>query len=757
MKILKNIFICLILFLIFSTGFLYLILRSTLPKTEGVLRTDKVSGKVEIQRNRWGVPFIKAEHLEDLFFAIGFVHAQDRLFQMELTRRYSLGRLSEIFGKIALDRDIFQKGMLVEESIEKSFEEVNPSVKKLLNSYAEGVNFFMEKETLPIEFKILRFKPKKWSPKDSFCVLKLMEGLLCRSGSEIHNFRIVKAIGYERAKKLIYGNFGESIIKKGELNSFTEIGVGSNNWVISGKLTDTGYPFLANDPHLPVNLPSYFYQIFAEAGKIELSGNTIPGAPFIVIGRNKNIGWGLTNVESDVIDYYILTVNPRNENQYLWEGEWRDFRKVIKKIKVKGEAEVPVEIKLAEFGRVERIDDIYFGVQSVMDFPSRTVTAFFEMNLSKNYEEFLSALKKFSSPAQNIVFADREGNIGYFPSGMIPVRSKNDGSIPVEAKRRDDLWRGFYEESKKPYLLNPEKGYVVTANNPVLPEGEIPIFSKNGTISFRADRIEELIKRKPKLTIEDMKKIQTDTFDKGAEFLIGKIKDMKFNSEKANYIMRFLKEWDFRMDKGLAPYLFYTLEYFLSRNIFEDNFEEKDRYLISTSWVYRIMNYQDGNEDDDFYYWIDDVRTVKKENFQEIVEKSLNDTYDKFKNEERKNLKWEDIHLIEYVHTLGNVPIIRFLFNRGPYFLFGGKETVNRASFVYGKNFKITASSSFRMIIDFSDFSNSLLVNSSGQSGNFLSKNYDDQIPYYVSLRFRKMEEPPYGKKSLFIVPESRE
>lgn len=765
MKLFKKALILVIIVLFFS---LFLWLRSTLPKTHGILKTDKVQNRIEIERNRWGVPFIRAENIEDLFFAIGFVHAQDRLYQMELVRRTALGRLSEIFGRETLNLDLYYKEMLVEENIEKMLEKINPEIKRLMEHYSDGINYFIETQNLPIEFKILNYKPEKWISRDSFCILKLMEEILCKSGGELYNFQIVNALGFEKARKLIYGNFSTSIIKNEEYESLKgkvlsdkipinwQEGIGSNNWVISGKLTETGAPFLANDPHLELTFPSYFYQIYAKTDDLELCGNTLPGSPFIIIGRNKNIGWGFTNIESDVIDYYILTINPENEDQYLWDGEWKEFKKVEKIVRVKGGEEVKKEVKLTEFGRVIKFENLFLGIQSITDYPSQTIEAFLEMNLSKNYEEFLSALKKFSSPPQNVVFADIEGNIGYFPAGLIPVRGKGDGSLPVEAKRDSDLWKGFWEEGKKPYIINPERGFIVTANNPVLPEGEIPIFSMSWGPFYRADRIEELIKGKKNFTLDDMKKIQTDTFHKGAEFLLNKIKKMQFGSEKANFVMENFKTWDFRIDRGFAPYLFYNFEYFLAKNIFEDNFKGEDgRRLFSTNWVYKILNYPSGNEDEDFYYWVDDLRTEGKENFEEIVKRSLEDTYDRFKEDYRgrERVDWEELHLIYYNHSFGSIPILKYFFNRGPYFMKGGRGCVQFAGFYRGKDFKITGSSAFRMIIDFSDFSKSIMINSSGQSGNLFSKYYDDQIPLYISGNYRRMEEKPSGKKVLIINP----
>lgn len=788
-KFKKIVIIAAVLFLLIFLV-IYLYLRHTLPETEGIIRVEGIHDDVLIRRNQWGVPLIEAKNIEDIFFAVGFVHAQDRLFQMDLIRRLSTGRLAEIFGERALELDKFHKGLLVEESIKKTVTGIKPGPKRFIQSYCRGVNLFIKSQTLPPEFLLLGYKPGEWTINDILGIFKRMEIILAGSGSELYNMKLVQALGKEGAEKFIYGVWGSTIINKEEYKKYSpggksssneanlmsrslfnnsilqrsfqneihlmENSVGSNNWVISGTKTASGLPILANDPHLSNMFPSYFYQLYARAGDFTISGNTLPGVPLIIIGRNKNIGWGCTNIGTDVIDYFILKINPQNKNQYLWEGEWRNFEVIEKRIKVKGKEDYIHRIITSHLGPVQQEDGEFLARHAVGDYPSTVIDAYFQMNFANNLEDFIAGVKKFSSPAQNVVFADRQGNIGYYPAGLIPKRRKGSGELPQFAVKDADTWEGFWPEEETPYLLNPRKGYIATANNPVLPEGSLPLFARTWSPSFRADRIAELIEAKTKIYLSDVKAMQTDSLLKSAQFLIGKMKDFEFDSKEARFVHDSLVGWDFKSDTGIAPFLFYRFRHYLARNIFKDNIkEEKYLGLVSVTWTHKIMDYPRGNMDnEDFSFWVDDVTTAEKEDFKEIVRRSLVDTYKEYiERSKKENLEWQKLHTLTYRHPLGTVVLLRAFLNKGPYSMPGGKGCILTASFREGGDFSVSHLAAFRMIINFSDFSNSLLVNSSGQSGHFMSPYYDDQIDLYVRLKYRKMEDFPSRSKILRLIP----
>lgn len=764
MKKLKKILIVLLGIILLIIAGLYVYLRTTLPKTEGTLDAKNIEAEIQIKRNEWGVPFIETKNMDDLFFAVGFCHASDRLFQMDLSRRLAEGKLAEVFGERALETDKYHKDLLIEESIERSMKTLRPEVETAMQNYCNGVNFFMETRTLPPEFTLLRYTPERWMLEDIIAIFKNMEMILADSGSELYNAKLLSALGEEHAKAFIYGTCGSTILNGEEFGGpygnnslqmafrremeLKEHSVGSNNWVISGKKTVTGDPILANDPHLSNVFPSYFYQVVAAAGELELSGNTFPGVPFIIIGRNNHVGWGFTNVGTDVIDYFILEQDPQNKNRYKWDGEWVDFDLIEKRIRVKGKADVLHIVKVSRLGPVFEENGECLARHSVGEYPSTTVEAFFQMQSAKNIDDFVRGLKLFSSPAQNVVFADREGNIGYFPTGLVPKRKKGNGELPLPASGSGDGWDGFYNEDEKPLLLNPGKGYIVTANNPVLPDAGIPVFAETWFPSFRADRIAALIDAKEKLSLEDNLDIQTDTYLKSAEFLIRKLEGFAFDSGDsagAAFVLTHLRKWDLKAGKGIAPFLFYRFRFYLTRNMFADNMgtKEEDKSLISSDWLYKIMNYPLENSDpEELSYWSDNIDTPEKEDFKSMVEKSLEETYEEYMEKSKTvDPEWMDIHTLKYGHPLGIIPVLGRLLNKGPFPMEGGRECILTASFRRNGDFNITHLSTFRMVMDFSDFSNSLFINSSGQSGHFMSKNYDDQIKLYVKLKYRKMEE----------------
>jgi len=771
-KIVKRIFYITVIVLILFFTVLYIYLKSSVARTSGNISVKGIKENVVIIRNKFGIPKIKANNKDDMFFAIGYIHASDRLFQMDMIRRLATGRLSEVMGKRTLNIDKRYKDLMVEESIENSLKtEIRKDMKRVLDSYCRGVNYFIHSEKLPPEFKLLGYKPEDWEIKDILSIFKNMENILAGSGYELSNYRTVKALGKDIASILIPGTFGTTIINNREYdacfenkslsdfsekeNDRVENGVGSNNWVISGKKTKSGLPMLANDPHLSNVFPSYFYQIFATDGKVELSGNTIAGVPFIVIGRNKTIGWGFTNVGSDVIDYFILETDKKKEN-YKLDGKWEKFTYLEKRIKVKGEKDYIHKIRISKFGQVFEEDGKLLARHSIMLYKSTVLNAFYGMNFAESITDFLSALKQFSSPAQNVVFADTLGNIGYYPTGFLPKRRKGDGSFPISVTKSEEAWDGFIDENKKPFLINPKKGYIITANNPVIKTDKLPLFAIHWFPSFRADRIDELLRNKTEITVDDIKKIQTDTYMKNAEYLLSLIEKFKFEDKKADFVLDKFKKWNYRADKGIEPYLFYKFQNILSKNIFFDDIKEKKyKKLISRTWFYRITNYPKKLFTKEAYGIIDDKNTDKVESFKDIALRSLIETYNIYKKNGEEMSKWRNAHTLFYKHPLGSVPIIKTLLNRGPYFMRGGKDCIMTASFS-NRDYKISHLSTFRMIMDFSDFKNSKMVNSSGQSGHFMSSFYDDQIRLYTNGLYRNMEDFEGKFERLILKPTEK-
>ncbi len=764
----KNVLVILFLFVVFLVAGLY---RSFISFNEGIYEVKGLQSGVIVRIDKFGVPSFRASSVRDAFFVMGFLHAKDRLFQMELSRKSAQGNLASIFGRIALNKDIETERLLLDESIEKTINalERRKEFKEFLKAYCKGVNYFIENENLPPEFKLLSIKPKLWTIKDIVSIMKNMELILEASGGELFNLKKLELFGKEKANLLTEGFLGGVIVKPYEYNKIFKDSiansdfrrellrfwgaVGSNNWVVSGKLTSTGKPFLANDPHLLNITPAYFYQMNMDINGFKIKGNTLPGAPLVIIGRNSFIAWGFTNIGTDVIDYFKLKVSKDGE-KYRFNGKWHKFENSIKYIKIKGEKKpYKIKVKKSIFGPVIKIGKEYYARHSVLLYETQTIFSIFKMNFAKNINEFEQALSMFSAPAQNVVFADIYGNIGYYPTGFVPIRGKGDGTLPVEVISKGDLWQGFYSEKMKPVIINPDKGFIVTANNPVVSEGKLPLFSNYfSRPSFRADRIEELLRRKRHFTVNDMKKIQLDTLSKAAEFLIKSILKYRYKSYEANYILGIFKRWDFRMESEVAPFLFYTFEKQLAYNIFGDDIKvQNNRKFISPFWLYRIMNYPYFKENEALDLFSDDLRTEEKETFKDIIEKTLRELY-KIYIKKESNFIWEDLHTVTFAHPFKRIPFLGSFFPSLTSSLPGGRSTVLRADFEYEKgDFRVTHLSTFRMIIDLSENDNSFLVNATGQSGNPFSFNFLDQSRLYVKLKYRSFKSKRFYKKIVLI------
>jgi len=754
---------------------LFFWLRSTKPVISGTftVRSGEISAEVTIERDKWGVPLIRAANIEDMVWASGFVHASDRMFQMDLIRRLSTGRLSEIFGKRALESDKEQLDLMIPEGIERSLASVKPELNSIAQSYCRGVNYYMRHFPLPPEFKLLGYSPEPWKVADIFAIFKRMEIILAGSGSELYNTRVYAALGREKGDELLTGSNGAAIVNQNEYGlsmmdhstlkaayrrelDHLEKVIGSNNWVISGKKTKSGKPILANDPHLSNVFPSYFYQIRMSAGDIELSGNTIAGAPFIVIGKNSKVCWGFTNVGTDVIDYFLLEPAAGDPNQYILDGKKTPFTILEKHVKVKDQKDVIHRVRVSKFGPVMESGGKLLARHSVNEYPSTVLDALYQLNFARDTDQLMNALSRWSSPAQNVVFADSDGNIGYYPTGLIPQRALGNGAVPVPGNTLKNIWQGFYPEEKKPIVVNPEKGFMVTANNRVIPSGNIPLFAANWYPSFRADRITELLQSKDKMDVRDNILFQTDSFLKSGEFMMEIIGDHKPVSKGAIRIFNELKKWDGRADSGPGPLIFYRFEKHLSEAMFSDEFpDEESRSLVSGSWIYRLLNYPEGRRDTSaLNRWADDKTTGETEVFTDMVERALELTdIDYLNGKEKGKPEWTEVHTLQYSHPLGSVFPLKYFLNRGPYGIKGGKDCIMVSTFRNRDDFNVVHLSTFRMILDMASPENSRMINSSGQSGHFMSKFYDDQIELFVRGKYRAFENPVEKLYKISLVP----
>ena len=472
----------------------YLILRKTQPSLEGSVVLADLASPVKVVRDIHAIPHIFAENPRDVFLAQGFVMAQDRLWQMDLTRRIAFGRLSEIFGDETVNMDYFFRALQIGDLAKKIYAYLDDQTKSELLAFTDGVNSYIDSGKRPIESLILGYKIGPWSPADSISIHLLSAlDLSINMDEEIFMYRARKALGEEKTNDLFNGfeenAFGDiRNIKKGmDIDSdfmkgyrlskqsfglFSGYGA-SNGWVVDGTKSKSGKPMLANDPHLRIQIPSVWYEVHLKAPGINVIGATFPGTPYVLIGHNERVAWGFTDSMADRVDLYIEKLNPDDPTKYRFENHWEDIKTETVEIRVKGKSgfgTVTREINFTRHGPIINpfrggLDDIISMRWSASEVTDRTLVGLSRLNRSKNVNELISGGKYGKIYTQNMIFADVEGNIGYQLIGGIPNRPVGNGKFPVPGWSGEYEWRGFIPDEDLPYSLNPPSHFIVTANN----------------------------------------------------------------------------------------------------------------------------------------------------------------------------------------------------------------------------------------------------------------------------------------------------
>jgi penicillin amidase len=732
-------------------GFIFLIffsLRSSLPKIQGEIRLEALASEVKVIRDEWGVPHIFAANEKDLFFAAGYIHAQDRMWQMELSRRAGFGRLSEVFGKQTLDRDKFLRNIGLKEAARKEYENLSPAMKEPVHSYCEGVNAWIRSRKYfnwPPEFLILRHRPEPWTILDSLVIKEIMAFLL--SGdyqSEALRAKLAGRLGPQKALEILEEDAEApfstvSDIALSHLGEERQSFQGSNNWVIGGSRTQSGKPLLANDPHLEISVPPIWYEIHLCCPTINVTGVSLPGVPVVVIGHNESIAWGITNSGADVQDLFIERLDARGENYA--DGEvWRPLLKKEELIRIRGKKE-PERMVVSWTGRGPIITPLIvkgdqpLSLEWVIQEGGHTFEAFYRLNKAGTWDEFQAALRLFDSPSQNFVYADVYGNIGYYLSGRIPLRPKNTALFPYPGWRGEGQWNGFLSEELKPTAFNPEQGYIITANNRIIPDDYAYYISCEWDVGFRAERIKELILGQAKHTAESQKRLQNDVRSKEAELFLPLLRNIPCTEEKARKAQALLNDWDLEVKSAKAAALYEIFMKIFHEEVFRDelgeDYQDFFRYFQNKkAGLLRIL--QDSSSP-----WFDNKKTAAIEAREDIIRTSLARSYASLEEKYGPPEKWDWMRMnsIKFEHALGQVPFLKF-FNAGTFPLEGDGFTV-RVFLSRGKGASVGAS--YRQIIDLGDFRNSLSVLTSGQSGHFLSRNYDNQIPLWLKGEYHPM------------------
>jgi penicillin amidase len=832
-----------IVVVVFVVGFVYLP-RRAFPKTKGKIMVDGLKAPVEIIRDSYGVPHCYACSGEDLFFAQGYVHAQDRFWQMEFNRRITAGRLSELFGEKTLDTDIYLRTMGLRHVAEEEYARLDAESKRYLDAYAAGVNAYIrdrKPSRLGLEFALLglqgtELEIEEWKPVDSLAWDRVMGlNLGANMTEEPLPFYVIRMTGLGKLGDFFapYREDMPFIVKDEELGLHlprsakttsqvkrapeersqlvfplfmgSSTCIGSNNWAISGDLTTTGKPILANDQHFGIQMPSVFYEIglhtVDEEGEpadyspddFQVRGFSMPGYPGIIAGHNSRIAWGQTLSYTDVQDLYFERINPENPFQYEANGSWNSMELVYERIDIEGEKEPyvlivrktrhgPIVSELSGFSGLasynvavekefpENLAIMELSLKCTAHNPSQILRSVLSLNRAKNFQEFREALRYWDAPSINFVYADAEGNIGYQITGEVPIRVKGLGQAPVPGWTDDYEWTGFIPYEDLPVVLNPEKGYIVTANNFIISENYPYFLGLDFSYGYRARRIAEMIEGdEDGISVEDVKRMQADTFNQDAAEVVPYLegldlskevvseylkerepkseKERKKKEEEEKEIQKALEparqsllEWDKRMEMESPQAVLYSFFWLkLAEEAFADQYPdaivEGGRSRLRNALFYLLKDPENP--------WWDDIRTPDvRETRDDILVRAFRKGYEagvERLGKEYASWEWGDVHRAEFRNqTLGESGIkpIENIFNRGPVPTAGGTVQVNHAGWDVEEPFEVNHISAMRQIIDLSDVGKSLMVHPPGQSGHPRHTHYDDLIEPWRKIEY---------------------
>ena len=561
--------------------------------------------------------------------------------------------------------------------------------------------------------------------------------------SEALRGNLVQRFGSEKALEILEEDI---VALPVELTNLSQIEMiqspefqGSNSWVISGDKTGSKNPLLANDPHLEISVPPIWFEIHLKCPTIDATGVSLPGAPFVMIGHNESIAWGITNSAADVQDLYIEKLND-SEDMYLDVDGWKPLLKKVELIKIKGQRE-PERFEVLWTSRGPIVtptvlqSEMTLSLRWVIYEGGQTAEAFYRINRAQSWEDFSDAIKLMDAPSQNFIYGDTEGNIGYYLSGKIPLRERESALFPYPAWKEEGKWQGFLAEENKPTVFNPQEQSIVTANHNITPVDYPFYISMDWDVPYRADRVKELLEQRESHSIESFMQIQNDIFNKKAEIFLSYLRDIESVEESSQKGFALLKRWDMQMGKGAEPALYNVFLEVLSRNVFSDELEEdylsfNQKTRRKQAGLLRLMSSPESS-------WWDDINTPEVETWKDMINKSMKDAYESLTDKKGtlEEWDWEDMHSLKFQHVLGQVPLFSF-FNSGRFPVSGDRFTV-KASF--SENYETTHGASYRLIVDLSDWTNSVCVLTSGQSGHFLSSHYDDQISLWLDGLYHPM------------------
>lgn len=780
-----------------SAFWLLSIARSALPKLDGTVAVEGLSAPVRVTRDSHGVPMIEATTGDDLFFAQGYITAQDRLFQMDLLRRASEGELAEIVGAVAVKHDRQQRILGIRAAAEKGAAAATAEDRMRIGAYARGVNAFIQSNVthLPLEFRILHYSPRPWTPVDSLAIgYQMVETLSTSPKAALTKEKILAKLGPEltgdlyvntswrdhpptmatpsvqdvpnvqpqRTSGAVASDEIPELLRPWMENFLRDdpAPLGSNNWVVSGAHTTTGKPLLSNDMHLGHQVPNLWYETHLHAGDFEAAGVSLPGYPYVMVGHNRRIAWGFTNVGPTVEDLYVEKFN--EQGQYLTPEGWKSPEVRREVIQVKGKQDENLDVLITRHGPIvtEFVPGETRKLALRWTLYDNIRSPFFHADTAQNWQQFRQAFSELDAPGQNVVYADIDGNIGYQTTGKVPIRASGDGSLPVNGSDNAHEWTGYIPFEKLPSVFNPPSGIIGTANSRISPDGYPYSISVEWEAPWRTDRIYRVLSSGRKFSSADMLGLEMDIYSELDRFVADKLveavdhRKTKPISSRAHTAVDILRDWNGQMSaNSAAPTIATHARDELVRLLLEPKLGavpangadiglnwKSYHWMMETTWLENVLRKQPPR-------WLPPGFANYDELLAAAVEATVKDA-----PEDIAGWKWGPEHPVTIQNpVLGKIPIVRRWAGPGIQPQSGSEYTVKAAGRDYGPSERFTA--------NLADFDSSTLNVVTGNSGNFLSPYYMDQwqawyVGYTFKLPFSESAVEKAGAHRLMLQPK---
>lgn len=754
-----------------------------LPQTDGMLNLPGLAGEVRVERDAAGIPTIRAGSIDDAAFALGFLHAQDRLWQLETHKRIGSGRLAEAFGPAALETDRFLRALGVKRAAAAQWARLEPRARAHLSAYSAGINAFVQQEmkARPPEFVILGLQAERWTPEDSLAWLIMMAWDLGGNwNNELQRMRLSLRLPVERINELMppypgdkplvtadYAALFRGLKVDGRLGSQAQAaapesgieGVGSNNWVVAGTHTTSGAPLLANDPHLKLSAPALWYFARIETPQGKVAGATMPGLPTVVLGQNDHIAWGFTNTNPDVQDLYLERIQPGDASRYQTPQGWESFESFAETIKVKGQPDVALTVRATRHGPVISDGGAADGLTgpagtpsyaiamrwTALDADAGTLEASLDMTQARSVDDFVRATARYVAPMQNMVVADRSGRIAVVSAGRVPLRKADNelkGQVPSPGWEARYDWAGYLDPTATPREADPARGWIATANQRIHPADYPHYLTSEWAAPYRMQRIEQMLSAKAKHSLADLQAMQADELSLATVRLLPVLGRAASEHPLAAAARKQLEGFDGRMagDKA-APLIFWAWARQLAQGLFADEAGEK-------VWSASARAYRDALEgvmERDDAWWCDDKTTPAAETCAQQNATALTRALDELQSLQGPDVsawRWDRAHVARSEHRpFSKVKLLARWFElRAP--VGGDTYTVNvsrvnlKPDSRTGELYLDEHGPSLRAVYDLGDPAQSRFMHSTGQSGSVLSPLYGSFVQRWAKVEY---------------------